>query len=211
MEIYFIDSIGSTHQWLCEAVKNGAITPPFALYAGEQTQGVGSRGNAWEGGDGNLYLSFALSKSALPDDLPHASMSIYFSQLLLEFLRDFGSHAWLKWPNDFYIAQKKIGGMITAKIKENFIISVGINLRTSSKEYAALDITLTPKELTEGFMEYIKIFPSWKHIFSKYKLEFQFSQNFGVHIEGKYFPLKEAKLCLDGSIEINNKKVYSLR
>ncbi|MDR0761670.1 MAG: biotin--[acetyl-CoA-carboxylase] ligase [Campylobacteraceae bacterium] len=211
MEIHFIDSIGSTHQWLCEAIKNGDIVPPFALYAGKQTQGVGTRGNEWKSGDGNLYLSFALLASVIPDDVPQASISIYFSQLLLEFLRQRGSLVRLKWPNDFYLNHKKIGGMLTAKIKENFVISVGINLRTSLKEYATLDIALTPKELTEGFMEYTKIFPSWKQIFSKYKLEFEFSQNFGVHIEGKYLSLKEAKLCPDGSIEINNKKVYSLR
>jgi BirA family biotin operon repressor/biotin-[acetyl-CoA-carboxylase] ligase len=211
LEIHFIDNIGSTHQWLCEAVKNGDVTPPFALYAGKQTQGVGSRGNIWDSGERNLYLSFALASSIIPNDVPQASMSIYFSQLLLEFLRGFGSNTRLKWPNDFYIGEKKIGGMLTAKIKESFVISVGINLCSSSKEYATLDITLTPKELTEGFMEYIKNFPSWKQIFSKYKLEFQFSQNFGVHIEGKYYSLKEAKLCLDGSIELNNKKVYSLR
>jgi BirA family biotin operon repressor/biotin-[acetyl-CoA-carboxylase] ligase len=211
LEIRFIDTISSTHQWLCEAVKNGDITPPFALYAAKQTQGVGSRGNSWEGGDGNLYLSFTFKAAAIPDDVPQASMSIYFSQLLLDFLRSLGSSVRLKWPNDFYLNDKKIGGMITVKIKESFVISVGMNLRVSPKEYTTLDIALTPQELTEGFMKYIKNFPSWKQIFSKYKLEFQFSQNFGVHIEGKYFSLKEAKLCPDGSIEIEGKKVYSLR
>ncbi|MDR1007873.1 MAG: biotin--[acetyl-CoA-carboxylase] ligase [Campylobacteraceae bacterium] len=211
MEIHFVEEISSTHQWLCEAIKNNDITPPFAIYAAKQTQGIGSRGNTWESGDGNLYLSFVPVSSTLPDDLPQPSMSIYFSQLLLEFLRNFGSSVWLKWPNDFYIGEKKAGGMITAKVKENFIISVGINLHASSNKYAMLDIAITPQELVKGFMEYIKNFPSWKQTFSKYKLEFQLSQSFGVHIEGKYCSLKEAKLCLDGSIEINNKKVYSLR
>ncbi|MDR0666652.1 MAG: biotin--[acetyl-CoA-carboxylase] ligase, partial [Campylobacteraceae bacterium] len=79
------------------------------------------------------------------------------------------------------------------------------------KEHGILDVPMSSHELVNNFIPSLKIFPSWKQIFSKYKLEFEFSQSFGVHVDGQYFSLKEARLCPDGSIEINNKKVYSLR
>jgi BirA family biotin operon repressor/biotin-[acetyl-CoA-carboxylase] ligase len=211
LEIHFIDEIGSTHVWLCNAVKNGDITKPFALYAKTQNDGIGSRGNAWQGYEGNLFLSFALPSCLLPDDLPHASTSIYFSQLLVEFLRQRGSLVQLKWPNDFYLNDKKIGGTITAKIKDSFVISIGMNLKYADKEYGALDIEITPHELVDNFIPSLKVFPSWKQIFSKYKLEFQFSQKFCVHVDDKLVSLAHAKLHPDGSIEIEGKKVYSSR
>ncbi|MDR1460330.1 MAG: biotin--[acetyl-CoA-carboxylase] ligase [Campylobacteraceae bacterium] len=211
MEIRFIDEINSTHVWLCNAIKSKDVTEPFALYAKMQSDGVGSRGNTWQGYEGNLFLSFALPSFMLPNDLPHASASIYFSQLLVEFLRQKGSLVRLKWPNDFYLNDKKVGGIITAKIKDFFVISVGMNLAYAKKEHSVLDISITPHELVNDFIPPLRDFPSWKHIFSKYKLEFQFSQNFGIHVEGEYLLLKEAKLCPDGSIEIEGKKVYSSR
>jgi BirA family biotin operon repressor/biotin-[acetyl-CoA-carboxylase] ligase len=211
LEIHFVDEINSTHTWLCAAIKNGDVTKPFALYAKNQNDGIGSRENSWYGFEGNLFLSFALPSSVLPYDLPHASTSIYFSQLLLEFLRQKNSLVRIKWPNDFYLDNKKIGGTLTAKVKDFFVVSIGMNLAHAKKEHGILDISITPHELVSNFIPSLKDFPSWKHIFSKYELEFQFSQNFGVHIEGKYLLLKKAKLCPDGSIEIEGKRVYSLR
>jgi BirA family biotin operon repressor/biotin-[acetyl-CoA-carboxylase] ligase len=211
LEIHFIDKISSTHTWLCEAVKNGDVRTPFALYAGVQTDGVGSRGNSWNGGEGNLFLSFALPSSELPDDLPHPSVSIYFSWLLLEFLRERGSSVWLKWPNDFYLNDKKLGGTITAKIKDFFVISVGINLSIAKDGYSTLDILLSPHNLVRDFIPSLKNLPLWKHIFSNYKIEFYLSQKFHAHIDDKSVSLAQAVLCPDGSIEIENKKVYSLR
>jgi BirA family biotin operon repressor/biotin-[acetyl-CoA-carboxylase] ligase len=211
LEIRFVDEIDSTHVWLCNAVKNGDVTEPFALYAKTQNNGVGSRGNSWQGFSGNLFLSFAIPVNMLPNDLPQASTSIYFSYLLLEFLRNLGSKAWLKWPNDFYLNDKKIGGTITAKIKDFFVVSIGINLAHAQKEYATLDIELSAQNIVSSFIPSLEIFPSWKQIFSKYKLEFQFSQNFGVHMDGKLVSLTQARLHPDGSIEIEGKKVYSLR
>ena len=52
---------------------------------------------------------------------------------------------------------------------------------------------------------------SWKQIFSKLLIEFEKSKKFVATINGKKVPLSEAILCDDGSILINDKKVYSLR
>ncbi|MDR0579979.1 MAG: biotin--[acetyl-CoA-carboxylase] ligase, partial [Campylobacteraceae bacterium] len=79
------------------------------------------------------------------------------------------------------------------------------------KEHGILDVPMSSHELVNNFIPSLKIFPSWKQIFSKYKLEFQFSQNFCVHIDGKPVSLAQARLHPDGSIEIEGKKVYSLR
>ncbi|HEC1757241.1 TPA: biotin--[acetyl-CoA-carboxylase] ligase, partial [Campylobacter lari] len=51
----------------------------------------------------------------------------------------------------------------------------------------------------------------WKNIFSKYMLEFEKSRNFFIHNEGKILSLKDALLYKDGSILLDNKRIYSLR
>ena len=211
MEIKYIEEISSTHNVLSNLIRDDEISKPFLLYAISQTDGIGSRGNSWESEYGNLFLSFSLSSNSLPHDLPVHSASIYFSWIVVEILRSYGSKVCLKWPNDFYIKDKKLGGMITSKIKDFFVVSFGINFKTAKNEYSKLDVDVDICEFVAKLSSKLNNLPSWKHIFSNYELEFSFSQKFFAHIDGKKISLKDAKLLNDGSIEIDSKKVYSLR
>lgn len=209
--IEYIENIDSTHLHVIKALKEGKINPPYLLYAGSQYGGVGSRGNHWEGALGNLYMSLCVEKKHIASDVPAPSMSIYFAQILKEIFTSHGSQVWLKWPNDFYLGEKKIGGIITAKIGDFYIGSTGINIASAPEEFGILDIKMTNTEIVEEYYEQIKKIPSWKQIFSKFRVEFQKSKKFSFHDEGKSVSLAEATLNDDGSIQINNKKVYNLR
>lgn len=187
------------------------LLPPLAVGVDFQSAGVGSRGNSWKGDEGNLFFSFCVEAKHLPKDLKLESTSIYFSSIMKEVLEELGSSLWLKWPNDFYIQDKKIGGVITTKIKETIIGSMGINILHSPLEFGTLDVSVHPKKLVLLFLEKLEEFLSWKQVFSKYQIEFKLSHRFTVHLDGKVVSLADAKLLNDGSIEIENKKVYSLR
>lgn len=211
MEINYIENIDSTHLHVSKRVKEKSINPPFALYADNQYSGVGSRGNEWIGQKGNLYLSLCIDKKQIPHDVPDPSISIYFASIMKETLKKLGSKVWLKWPNDFYINDKKIGGVITAKIGSVYIVSIGINLLSCPDKFDVLDIKITNHELVGRFCDEIKKNYSWKKVFSKFRVEFQNSKNFTFHKGDKVRSLGDALLCDDGSIKIDGKKVYSLR
>ena len=184
---------------------------PLAVVSDIQTNGIGSRENSWVSEEGNLFLSFAIKLSALPNDLKLESASIYFSYLLQETLVTLGSKVFLKWPNDLYIDEKKIGGMITNVICDAVVCGVGINLTQSSEEFTSLDIKITKKELLEKYFANIEKKILWKQVFSKYKLNFQTNQKFFTHINGTKVSLGEAVLENDGSLTINGERIYSLR
>ncbi len=214
LEIFSVDSIDSTHLYLTEAIKQQRVMPPFAVSAHRQTGGIGSRGNVWEGMDGNLFLSFCLYADTLVPDLPRQSMSIYFSFLLKETLHEYGSKVWLKWPNDFYIGDKKAGGTITAILKEDIVVcSIGLNLVKAPKNYATIDINISKNKLLESYFLKLKEDIFWKDIFIKYKVEFLQSTRFQYFDTAtqKKLHLKDAILQNDGSIIVENRRVYSLR
>ena len=211
LEILWYKHLPSTHQYLIEAIKEEKLTPPLALGVDFQSAGVGSRGNSWEGDEGNLYFSFCVDAKQLPKDLKLESTSIYISWMMREALRALGSKIWLKWPNDFYLGDKKTGGVITTKIKETIIGSIGLNLAHAPSEYGILDVQISPKKLVELFIKEFEKNISWKNVFSKYKIEFQNSLGFSCHLEGKKVSLREAILLDDGSIELEKRRVYSLR
>lgn len=209
--IHWFDSLESTHQYLIEKLRDGTLLAPCAVGATIQTNGIGSRGNSWIGEAGNLFFSFCVEEKQLPPDLPLASVSIYFSALMKQILEEKGSQVWLKWPNDFYLIDKKIGGMITTKIGSVIVGSIGLNNGTAPESFGTLDIIVTPNALAEHLILKVEEKISWKKVFSKYKIEFDQNRNFSFHLDGKLVSLRDAILCDDGSIELENKKVYSLR
>lgn len=209
--IHWFDTLESTHQYLIASLREGTLLAPCAIGASLQSNGVGSRGNSWIGEAGNLFFSFCVEEKQLPLDLPLASVSIYFSALTKQILEEQGSHVWLKWPNDFYCNDTKIGGMITTKIGAVIVGSIGLNICSAPENFGTLDIIVTPNALAEDLIQKVEEKISWKKVFSKYKIEFDQNRNFSFHLDGKLVSLRDAILCDDGSIELENKKVYSLR
>lgn len=211
MKIFYLDEIASTQLYLKQLILKKNIDTPCAVVANIQTDGVGSRENSWIGYAGNLFLSFALDLKELPKDLKLESASIYFAYILKSVLSEFSSLVWLKWPNDFYIKDKKIGGMITTIVDNKLICGVGLNLESSSKEFATLDISVSREELLKAFFKKLKNNISWKQVFSKYKLEFYKNKKYFTHNKDSLISLGDVVLYNDGSIIINNERIYSLR
>ncbi len=213
LEIISYKSIGSTHSYLIDSIRKKQLFAPIAIIADTQTNGVGSRDNEWKGLEGNLFLSFCLEKDTLPSDLPISSMSIFFAFILKELLTSYGSKVWIKWPNDFYLEDKKIGGVITKLIGQNVICSIGLNLEKYPENFDKLDIRINKFYLLSKYFLKLKNSFFWKEIFIKYQVEFSKSRAYSYYDPAikRRLSLKDSVLVEDGSILIENRRVYSLR
>ncbi|TLD85109.1 biotin--[acetyl-CoA-carboxylase] ligase [Helicobacter sp. MIT 11-5569] len=214
MQILKFDCIESTQLYLIESLRKGILKTPVMVVANAQSGGIGSRGNTWENVQEGLYFSFAIPCSMLPQDLPLESASIYMGYIFKEILNQNGAEVWLKWPNDLYIEDKKTGGILCAKIQENLVVGIGINLKVDNAHFGAVKVQISKQEILESLIKILenerKKF-SWKQIFSKYALEFSNNFNYGFHHNGKIVEMRNAILCDDGAILIGNEKIYNLR
>jgi len=211
LEMIFLESVDSTHKYLKKYINQNGYTIPTAIITQDQTDGIGSRDNRWDGESGNLYFSFVIKKNLLPLDLPLQSTSIYFSYILKEILAELNSKVWLKWPNDFFIQNDKIGGTITSVSNDLIYCGIGLNLKNKNNAYKNLDIQITIDVLLNQYFDRILQKIKWKKIFSKYRIEFENSKQYKTTIDNKKVSLNNAFLNEDGSINISNKKVFSLR
>ena len=211
LTIDYLESVDSTQVYLKNLLQKQQVVAPYAVVAKMQTQGQGSRDNSWIGLEGNLFLSFAFSLESLPKDLKLASASIYFAYILKMTLEEYHSKVWLKWPNDFYLKDLKVGGMITNVVNETLVCGVGLNIQSTKENFAKLDIEISQEDLVEKYFSNLAKGFSWKQIFSKYKLEFYKNQDFSTHNKKDKISLGDASLLEDGSISINNERIYSLR
>ena len=102
-----------------------------------QTAGRGQRGNRWVSAPGdNLTFSLLLRPSALP---VREVMSVTFLSTLVvrDWLRGKGVQAVIKWPNDIYVGNRKICGMLVENGLEGTsvawsVIGIGINLNQTA-------------------------------------------------------------------------------
>ena len=211
MTIRYLESVDSTQKYLKKLLQDNKVISPYAVVAKIQTEGQGSRDNTWIGFEGNLFLSFSMQVTSLPKDLKLESASIYFAYILKMTLENANSKVWLKWPNDFYLQGRKVGGMITNIVNGTLVCGVGLNLISPNENFAKLDIKISIEALLKQYFENLEKGYTWKQIFSKYQLEFHKSQNFSTHNNNEKISLGDASLQEDGSIIINNKRIYSLR
>ncbi|WQV03496.1 biotin--[acetyl-CoA-carboxylase] ligase [Helicobacter pylori] len=198
------DSLPSTQIYLLEKLKSNELKAPVLVLTKNQSAGIGSRGNIWEGVESALTFSLALNASDLPKDLPMQANALYLGFLFKEVLKELGSKTWLKWPNDLYLGGQKIGGVLVNIYKGMRVCGIGVN-RVSTK-WACLDIGTSDDWIIEGFLKKIEENLFWGEVLSKYALEFHRSNSFSFHNDcGEAVSLKDAELLEDGRVLIKDK------
>ncbi|MDF1673396.1 MAG: biotin--[acetyl-CoA-carboxylase] ligase [Vicingaceae bacterium] len=137
-KLIHLPSIDSTNVYLKELIsdtKNEA--EGIVIVADEQLYGVGQRGNKWESEAGlNLTFSILLKPNLNIDN--QFDISKIVSIALIEFFHHYGVIAKIKWPNDIYVGNEKIGGMLIENaIRDGKVVSsiVGIGLNINQQEF----------------------------------------------------------------------------
>ena len=130
----FLPVCTSTNAVAQELLNKNEATEGFVIIAGNQTAGRGQRGNSWEAAAGlNLMLSIILKPVFLAAS-DQFFLSIAVSLAVSDFLKRFlPAGVVLKWPNDLYFQEEKLGGIlientISGANIQNSIVGIGINV-----------------------------------------------------------------------------------
>lgn len=141
-----LPEIDSTNTELMRRARAGR-TEPTLLVAERQTAGRGRVGRPWQSAVGDS-LTFSLGLPFAPQDWSGLSLAVGLS--LAESLHpDIG----LKWPNDLWWQDRKLGGILieaaTAGQHSQVVIGIGINIRPHPAE----GLSTPPAALSELWPE----------------------------------------------------------
>ena len=103
---------------------------PAVLSAIKQTGGKGRRGRKWQSIDGNLYFTYSekIELHELSQFVCLIGLSLAKTVLSLSPNADIK----IKWPNDVFLAHKKLSGILLENIDENlWAIGIGVNIKGS--------------------------------------------------------------------------------
>ncbi|WP_208292276.1 biotin--[acetyl-CoA-carboxylase] ligase [Sphingobacterium paludis] len=121
-----MDEVSSTNDYLKELLSNiKPLAEATAIMARNQTHGRGQRGSTWlTSKDENLTFSFALYPKNFPSSKSF-DLNMIVCLGIQTGLKQYGLDARIKWPNDIYINNRKICGILI----ENKL--AGANIHTS--------------------------------------------------------------------------------
>lgn len=133
-----LSSVDSTNNFLKQCLANSEpLTEGTVIMADEQFAGRGQLNSKWLSETGkNLTFSLYLNPHFLPA-MHQFYLNIAISNGINRALRDaFGINASIKWPNDIYYENKKIGGVLIENILsghhiKHSIIGIGLNINQS--------------------------------------------------------------------------------
>ena len=135
--IEYFKSLSSTNDKAKLLGNNIDIKDGTTIIAEEQSGGKGRLGRHWSSPKGGLWTSIILRPNIEPTNA-HKITQIA-SAALIKTLKSYGIDVKIKWPNDIYLNNKKICGILTEMKCDmdriNYIIvGVGINVNINSND-----------------------------------------------------------------------------
>jgi len=129
--IAFFPTIGSTNDEAAALGGEGTL-----VIADEQTAGRGRRGHTWFSPPGSgLYVSVVLTPSRSPVDPLRATrlLTLAAGVALAEGIESgSGLRISLKWPNDLFVARRKVGGILAESADRSVVLGYGINVGSAA-------------------------------------------------------------------------------
>ena len=145
-----LDSVDSTNNYAAKLLSSGELSHGSVIMADEQTAGRGQRGSSWTSGAGeNLLLTIVLKPANLSVS-EQFRLTQFASLGLIDLLEKYHLKGSIKWPNDIYVKDKKLSGMLIENQVSSTSVStvlLGIGLNVNQTEFPGLAATSLQSEL----------------------------------------------------------------
>lgn len=127
-EIIILKKCASTLSSAEKLIRNGEIKGNFLILAETQTRGKGRQDNFWFSPSGGIWLTAAFYNLNVVASITLFT-GIVMHKILLESFPQIAAYLKLKWPNDLFFQDKKLGGILTKSLPAfNYhLIGIGIN------------------------------------------------------------------------------------
>ena len=137
-EILYFNKLGSTSSKAERLINSNSAHGNFLCLAEEQSSGKGRGKNSWLSPVGGLWLTAALYGFDFQSNITIFT-GICIHKTLTELFPSISDNLKIKWPNDIYLNDKKLCGILSSNLSSRKYHLIGIGLNTNVDE---LDETL---------------------------------------------------------------------
>ena len=118
-------SIPSTQELMKQKIRADEDVDRLIIRADEQSKGLGRQGRSFVSKAGGSYQTIAFKDRNNQLQKPYSA--ILFAISLARQFKMKGLSVKIKWPNDLYYMDKKLGGILAEYIKKHLVVGIGIN------------------------------------------------------------------------------------
>lgn len=129
-------SLPSTQALVRARVDAGENVHGLVVRAAMQTAGGGTRGRAWLSPPGGSYQTLAVRDSD-PRRLRVGVSAVAAATGIAEVLSRAGAPVRVKWPNDLFFGERKLGGVLSEYRRDHLLLGVGVNVANGAPEGAS--------------------------------------------------------------------------
>lgn len=191
-EIHHLSVVDSTNNYAAKLISEGKIQNGSVIMADFQTNGRGQRGNTWQSvSSENLMFSLVFQPIGITPD-QQIRLSWYTAVIWIKCLHRFSIAAQIKWPNDIFVGENKLGGiLIEQQILGNTIawsiVGCGMNvnahpeLKNTSSIFEQTQVHFKPRTVLNEFLELFN-----GHLDLLYSNHDKLKADFEAELWGKY-------------------------
>lgn len=153
MEVIHLEEVNSTNLFAKENVEN--LADKTIIHADKQTSGRGRLSREWvDFGEGNVFMTFVLKPSDTFNEI-YSNLTQYLSVVLSKVLEEYGVEPQIKWPNDVFVSNRKIAGILCETVMQGtqfkgLALGIGINLTAEEKDFETIDKPVTSLNIAIG-------------------------------------------------------------
>lgn len=163
------ESAESTNDEVRLLAESGAPDGLIVL-AERQTAGRGRRGAAWFSPAGESLAFSILVRPAEPKALwPRLALAAGLA--VAEAIEAFGIQPGIKWPNDVWIGQRKVAGILVEAGNDFVVVGIGLNVNTATFPPEVSSIATSLQIATSQDLSRAAVFGEIVHKFARRRLQ----------------------------------------
>jgi BirA family biotin operon repressor/biotin-[acetyl-CoA-carboxylase] ligase len=129
-EIYSFDKIESTNLKAKKLIKDGTARGNFLVISRIQSGGKGRNRNLWFSPDGGIWMTAALYGLVVSSNFTIFT-GICIHKAITELFPEIKSNLKIKWPNDIFLNNKKLCGILSSNLQAEKYHLLGIGLNSN--------------------------------------------------------------------------------
>jgi len=152
-----LHAVDSTNRFASDLLRSGSVHEGTLILTDIQTAGRGQRGRVWQSDPGkNLTCTLVLFPQFLKGDesfLLTKMVSVALQRLVSQFVDE---EVFVKWPNDIYVGNRKISGILIENVWKNGAIwtsSIGMGLNVNQSVFDGVETATSLKIEANRFFQ----------------------------------------------------------
>lgn len=144
--LHHLETCPSTNTWALEhlaTLKEGDV-----VFTEQQTAGRGQHGRSWQSPEGVFTASFLLESALLSGLSLAVGLAVIF--VIEDLTPNLAGKLQLKWPNDLYLDEKKLAGILCEGKGQKLVVGIGLNCRAELNLSEAISLHQVTKFVPEN-------------------------------------------------------------